>query len=68
MQSGITAADEEILGWLRRAHSRKPLVLAVNKCENAARADLQAAEFWGMGADPVAVSAVSGTGGLRWVG
>ena len=61
-QSGGTAADEEILAWLRRMHPDKPLVLAVNKCENTARADLQAAEFWSMGLDPLPVSAISGSG------
>ena len=76
LQGGLTSADEEILGWLRRAHSNKPVILAVNKCENAARADLQAAEFWGLGTDPIPVSAISGTGareggvcaGMGWLG
>ena len=39
------------------------VVLAVNKCENAAKADLQAAEFWGSGLEPIPVSAISGSGG-----
>ena len=38
------------------------VVLAVNKCENTAKADLQAAEFWGTGLEPIAVSAISGSG------
>ena len=33
------------------------VTLAVNKCENAAKADLQAADFWGLGLEPIAVSA-----------
>eukprot|EP00887_Chlorella_sp_A99_P006783 scaffold2.g6783.t1 len=61
-QSGSTATDEEILAWLRRSHPGKPIALAVNKCENAAKADLQAAEFWGTGLEPVPVSAISGSG------
>lgn len=44
--------------------SRPAVVLAVNKCENAAKADLQAAEFWSTGLEPFAVSAISGSGAL----
>lgn len=40
-QSGLNAADEEIVAWLRRSQPGKPLLLAVNKCENAQKADLQ---------------------------
>lgn len=40
-QMGLTAADEEIVAWLRRTHPSKPLHLAVNKCENPQKADLQ---------------------------
>lgn len=38
------------------------VVLAVNKCENASKADLQAAEFWSSGLEPFPVSAISGSG------
>lgn len=38
------------------------VVLAVNKCENVARADEQAADFWELGHQPIAISAISGTG------
>lgn len=61
-QTGSTAIDDEVVGWLRKAHSDKPVVLAVNKCENQAKADLQAAEFWDMGLEPFPVSAISGSG------
>lgn len=40
-QAGLNAADEEIISWLRRTHPGKPLTLAVNKCDNVAKADLQ---------------------------
>lgn len=40
-QAGVTAADEEIATWLRRTHPRTPVLLAVNKCENARLADVQ---------------------------
>ena len=61
-QAGVTAADEEIAAWLRRTHPGTPVLLAVNKCENAALADVQAADFWALGLEPVAVSAISGSG------
>ena len=61
-QSGLTAADEEVVSWLRRSHPKKPVILAVNKCENSAKADIQAAEFWGLGLHPIPLSAISGTG------
>ena len=41
-QQGLTGADEEVVSWLRRTHPKKPLLLAVNKCENPQKADLQA--------------------------
>ncbi len=62
---GCIAADEEILAWLRKTHPSKPVVLAVNKCDNVAKADLQASEFWALGLEPVAVSAISGSGEER---
>ncbi|KAI8466297.1 MAG: P-loop containing nucleoside triphosphate hydrolase protein [Monoraphidium minutum] len=61
-QSGLQPGDEEILDWLRHNHPAKPVVLAVNKCESSTKADLQAAEFWELGLQPHAVSAISGSG------
>lgn len=40
-QLGLTAADEEIVSWLRRTHPNKALHLAINKCENPQKADMQ---------------------------
>ena len=40
-QQGLTGADEEVVSWLRKTHPKKPLLLAVNKCENPQKADLQ---------------------------
>ena len=40
----------------------RQVTLAVNKCENAALADQQAADFWALGLEPIAVSAISGSG------
>eukprot|EP01023_Acetabularia_acetabulum_P066391 TRINITY_DN8966_c0_g2_i12.p1 TRINITY_DN8966_c0_g2~~TRINITY_DN8966_c0_g2_i12.p1 ORF type:complete len:490 (+),score=99.72 TRINITY_DN8966_c0_g2_i12:207-1676(+) len=61
-QVGPTAADDQIIQWLRRYHSKKPFVLAVNKCESSINSDIQAAQFWEFGVEPFAVSAFSGTG------
>jgi GTPase len=44
-QEGLTGADAEILQWLRRHHSKKPIHLAVNKCENVQKAELQVRFF-----------------------
>lgn len=61
-QEGPTVADEEVIDWMRRVHSRKQLILAVNKCESATQGELQAASFWNYGHEPLAVSAISGVG------
>lgn len=61
-QQGMNASDEEILSWLRKSNPGKPIVLAVNKCENVRKADEQAAEFWSTGFEPIPVSAISGSG------
>lgn len=61
-QSGATAIDDEVISWLRKVHPDKPVILAVNKCENPAKADLQAADFWDTGLEPIPVSAISGAG------
>eukprot|EP00892_Ulva_mutabilis_P003026 jgi/Ulvmu1/12724/UM095_0028.1 len=61
-QSGPTAADEEIVQWLRRQHSNKRVVLAVNKCESTTQGEYQASLFWEYGLEPLAISAISGTG------
>jgi hypothetical protein len=37
---GLTTADEEIYGWLRKFHSKTPLLLAVNKCESTTKVGL----------------------------
>lgn len=61
-QTGPTASDEEVLSWLRQSHPGKHVTLAVNKCENLAKADEQASAFWELGIEPIAVSAISGSG------
>src|SRR5579859_8218467 len=53
-RSGITAADEEVADMLRR--TQKPVVLAANKADNAARR-LDAVEFYSLGlGEPVTIS------------
>ncbi|MFQ5459647.1 MAG: GTPase [Anaerolineae bacterium] len=57
---GMTPGDHVVAALLRRAG--KPVVLAVNKADNAERR-LQAAEFWGLGiGEPLAVSTLHGSG------
>jgi len=61
-QSGPCASDEDILRFLRRRYPNKPVLLAVNKCESQTAGLTQAAAFWEFGYDPIAVSALNGTG------
>lgn len=59
-RSGITAADEEVADVLRR--SNKPVILAVNKADNA-RYRQDAVEFYGLGiGDPIDISSIQGIG------
>lgn len=45
-----------------QVHSRRKVVLVVNKCESEVRGLEQAAHFWAYGHEPLPVSAISGTG------
>lgn len=55
---GVTPMDQEIAVILR--NSEKPVILVVNKCDNA-KADLNASEFYELGlGEPFAISAMSG--------
>ena len=59
-RSGITAADEEVADLLRR--TKKPVILAANKADNAARRQ-DAVEFYSLGlSEPVTISSIQGTG------
>src|SRR3989441_3625881 len=59
-RSGITAADEEVADLLRR--TRKPVILAANKADNAARRQ-DAVEFYTLGlGEPITISSIQGTG------
>ena len=60
-RTGVTAADREVSGMLKR--SGKPVVLAVNKMDSVGMTDPVIYEFYELGlGDPVAVSAVHGHG------
>ncbi|MDQ6660354.1 MAG: ribosome biogenesis GTPase Der, partial [Chloroflexota bacterium] len=58
--SGITAADEEVADMLRR--TKKPVILAANKADNAARRQ-DAVEFYSFGlGEPIVISSIQGSG------
>ncbi|WJX45711.1 hypothetical protein P8452_32572 [Trifolium repens] len=61
-QAGLTAADVEIADWLRKNYSNKSIILAVNKCESPRKRIMQVSEFWSLGYEPIAISAISGSG------
>jgi GTP-binding protein len=59
-RAGITAADEEVAELLR--HTRKPVIVAANKADNAARSQ-DAVEFYSLGlGEPIPISSLQGIG------
>ncbi|MBU3679370.1 MAG: ribosome biogenesis GTPase Der [Candidatus Kapabacteria bacterium] len=57
-RDGITPIDETIASMLRS--SKKPVVVVVNKCDNAV-SDMNSAEFYALGlGDPYPISALNG--------
>jgi GTP-binding protein len=59
--AGITDADEQLGGWLRRQNI--PVLLAVNKCEGSKFGLSLAAEFWNLGlGEPIPMSGIHGNG------
>src|SRR5689334_14819794 len=59
-RAGITAADDEVAYKLRRID--KPVILAANKADNAARR-MDAVEFYALGlGEPTDISSIQGTG------
>src|SRR5712691_4217493 len=59
-RAGVTAADQEVADLLRR--TQKPVVLAANKADNAARR-MDAVEFYSLGlGEPIVISSIQGTG------
>ncbi len=69
VRSGVTAADQDVATMLRK--SRKPLALAVNKCDSIGHVNPDVYEFYGLGiGDLFETSAVHGHGTgdlLDWV-
>ena len=69
VRSGVTAADQDVATMLRK--SRKPVCLAVNKCDSVGYVNPDAFEFYGLGiGDLFETSAVHGHGTgdlLDWV-
>ncbi|MBR3077704.1 MAG: ribosome biogenesis GTPase Der [Oscillospiraceae bacterium] len=58
---GVTAADMEVANLLKR--SRKPVVVAVNKCDAVGPMNPEVFEFYDLGlGDPVETSAIHGHG------
>ena len=58
---GLTAADSTVASMLQR--SRKPAILAVNKCDSVGPVNPDIYEFYALGlGDPIEVSAVHGHG------
>jgi len=61
LQTGITAADEDVATMLLR--SRKPVALAVNKCDRPGTPPPELYEFYNLGLDePFGISALHGYG------
>ena len=61
VHSGITAADQDVATMLRK--SRKPVALAVNKCDSIGYVNPDGFEFYGLGInDLFEVSAIHGHG------
>src|SRR5579863_1810953 len=59
-RAGITAADEAVAEMMR--HTNKPVILAVNKADNATRR-MDAVEFYSFGlGEPITISSIQGTG------
>jgi len=57
----MTAADAEVATMLKRA--KKPVVVAVNKCDKVGGVNPEVYEFYGLGlGDPIEVSAIHGHG------
>ena len=61
VKTGVTAADTEVATMLLR--SRKPVCLAVNKCDSVGLTNPDVYEFYSLGlGDPIEVSAIHGHG------
>ncbi len=61
LRTGVTAADADVASMLQR--SKKPIVLAVNKCDTPGALPAEIYEFYNLGlGDPMGISALHGYG------
>ena len=61
VRTGVLPSDEEVAKILM--HSRKPIVLACNKCDSPGEPPMNFYDFYSLGlGDPIAVSALQGMG------
>ncbi|MEG1743564.1 MAG: ribosome biogenesis GTPase Der [Clostridia bacterium] len=61
LQSGVTANDRDIATMLKR--TKKPIILAVNKCDKVGGVPAEIYEFYELGlGDPMPVSSLHGSG------
>ena len=61
VRTGMTAADQDVANMLLR--SKKPVCLAVNKCDSVGPVNPDVYEFYSLGlGDPIEVSAIHGHG------
>ena len=62
VRTGLTAADRDVAMMLKK--SKKPIVLAINKCDRVGAAPLEFYEFYELGfeQEPIAISSVHGSG------
>ncbi len=61
LKTGVTAADMDVAAMLRK--SKKPVVLAVNKCDRPGQPPAEFYEFYNLGlGDPMGISALHGYG------
>lgn len=61
VRDGLTAADQDVAAMLQK--SKKPVILAVNKVDNAGEPPMDFYEFYNLGlGDPIAISSTHGLG------
>ncbi len=61
LRTGVTAADADVAAMLQR--SKKPIILAVNKCDIPGQPPVEIYEFYNLGlGDPMPISAIQGYG------
>lgn len=61
LRSGVVATDQEVASMLQK--SGKPVILAVNKCDNVGEIPVELYEFYNLGlGDPFPVSSIHGHG------